>query len=258
MKILDVKIDNLTLGEVVQKIDRHIKYSKNTFSVTTINPEIFLLTQKNDRLKQAIIKSDLIVPDGTGVLWAAKKYKERIIEKIPGIDLIEELARHSSNKGWRWFLLGGQPGIAKKAANKLTTKYPGINIVKSLDPGNVNVNNLDNLNDLVKKIRQLNIDILVVSFGAPKQEIFIDHFKEKVGAKVCIGAGGSLDFISGKIKRSPKLLRKLGLEWFWRLILEPKRIKRIWNAVIKFPIAVKKDLRAKKQSTNNQSLVIDK
>lgn len=243
IKILKVKIDNLTLGQVIDKIDKWIKESQKTHLVATINPEILFLAQKDENYQEILNSADLSIADGTGIMWASKKYKNKLKEKITGIDLIYELAKISSQKNYRWYLLGGEQGIAKKASNKLKDLYPNIKIIKSESGGKLDINDLDGKKELVKTIKNLNIDILVVCFGAPKQEMFINHFKNELGAKIAIGAGGSLDFISGRSKRAPKLLRKIGLEWLWRFIWQPRRIRRIYNAVIKFPLSVLKDLK---------------
>lgn len=244
VKILDIKVDNVSLAEAIVKIESAIvKGLKQTQIVTTLNPEIALKAHCDQGYKNILNSSYLTTADGTGILWAARKYHYKLKGRVTGIDLIDRLAKVSPDKKWRWFLLGGKQGVAKQAANKLTRANLGINIVKAEDGGMISNENIVNQHALVNKIAKANIDILVVSFGAPNQEKFIHRYADQLGAKVAIGAGGSLDFIAGAKKRAPKIMRILGLEWLWRLILEPNRLVRIWKAIVVFPLIVIKNAR---------------
>ena len=244
MNILGIKIDNVFLYEAVDRIDSIISdQPKTTQLVTTLNPEIALKAHSESDYKNILNKSALTTADGTGIIWAAKINHFKLKAKVTGVDLIKHLAKISPEKKWRWFLLGAKPGVAKKAANNLSKLYPGINIVKTDDGGIITTDNLSNQQNLVNKISNANIDILIVSLGAPTQERFIDYYKNRLNVKVAIGSGGTLDFIANVRKRAPKIFRIIGLEWLWRIILEPKRYKRIWNAVIIFPLTVYRNLR---------------
>lgn len=246
MQILNIKVDNLNLQQVIETITKWININPlSTRQIVTINPEMVVQSKDNKELINIINQSDLSIADGTGIVWASKKYGQKIGQKIPGVDLIYSLAKISPSKKWRWYLIGGASGVAKKAANQLKTKFPGINIVKSEDGGLITLENIKRQGNLITRINQAKVDILIVSLGVPKQEFFIHNYKNILNAKVAIGAGGTLDFIAGKQKRAPKLLRKIGLEWLWRLLLSPKRLKRIINAVIIFPLIVIKDIRKK-------------
>lgn len=239
MKILNVRIDSPNLADAIEKVSRWIREPYTyTHIVTTPNPEIIMAAQKNEMYMHALNCAELALPDGRGLQWAAKRYEERINYRITGVDFIESLASMSPNKKWRWYLLGGAPGVAKQAANNLIKKYPGINIVKAEDGGSVTTDTLDSLDPLVSRIRSSKPDIVCVAFGAPKQELFMEMYKHALGAKVALGVGGTLDFISGKRKRAPKMIRILGLEWLYRLIREPRRFGRIYTAVVRFPLAV--------------------
>ena len=244
MKILDINVDNVSIEEAINRIDKIISsHDSQTHLVTTLNPEIALKAHKDLKYKEILNSSSLTIADGTGIIWASKKYKNKLKAKVTGVDLIMQLAKISPSKKWRWFLLGGMPGVAKQAANNLIKKYSGINIVKADDGGVINSENLTSQDDLINKIAKTNANILIVSLGAPIQEQFINYYKNKLNVKVAIGAGGTLDFIAGIKKRAPKILCYLGLEWLWRLIKEPKRLKRIWNAVIVFPIVVRRSIK---------------
>jgi len=239
MNILDVKIDSLSHRDAIDKVSRWIRkpYSY-THIVTTPNPEIVMAAQTNNELMQALNNTDLALPDGRGLQWAAKRYKQQIRHRITGVDFIHSLASISPQKKWRWYLVGGAPGVAKQASNNLIKKFPGIQIVKAEDGGAITLDSIGNIDALVARIRSYKPDILCVAFGAPKQEIFMQIYKHKLGAKVALGIGGTLDFISGKRKRAPKIIRIIGLEWLYRLVREPRRIGRIYTAIIRFPLAV--------------------
>lgn len=243
MKILNIEIDNLATSEIIAKIKHWIDNKKSFHSIATVNAEMIMAAQNNPSLLQAINQSDLKIPESTGVMWASQKLGQKFKERTPGVDLIWRLAKLSDKQHWRWFLLGSAPGVAKQASEKLKSKYPGIQIVGVEDGGVVTLENLKSRTDLVDKINQAQADILIVTFGVPKQELFMRTFKDQLTAKVGIGAGGTLDFISGKQKRAPKFMRSLGLEWLWRVLREPKRFKRIWTATVIFPKAVKKSLK---------------
>lgn len=247
VKILDIKVDNISSVEAIAKIEATIaKGVRQTQMVTTLNPEIALKAHHDNDYKNILNSSYLTTADGIGIFWAAKKYRQKLKARVTGIDLINQLATISPDKKWRWFLLGGKQGVAKKAANKLMQTYPGINIIKAEDGGMITNENIDDQQLLASKIAKANADILIVSFGAPIQEKFIQKYKNQLGAKVAIGAGGSLDFIAGVKKRAPKIMRIMGLEWLWRFIREPKRFKRIWNAVVVFPIVIKRHIKQTK------------
>jgi N-acetylglucosaminyldiphosphoundecaprenol N-acetyl-beta-D-mannosaminyltransferase len=242
MKILNVEIDNLSHLEVMELITKWIKTTSSCHTIATVNAEMVVAAQKNKLLLEAINSSDLKTPESTAIIFSGLILRNKFKERIPGIDLIWRLIDEGCRQNWKWFFLGGGPGIASKAADNLRKKYPSINIVGAEDGGEIDINNLQLRRDLVEKINKTKPDILIVSFGIPKQELFLKTFKSEIEAKVAIGAGGSLDFIAGKQKRAPKIFRIAGLEWLWRLIREPKRFKRIWTAVVIFPWLIVKKL----------------
>ena len=173
------------------------------------------------------------------LLFNSNHRKNILKYRTHGIDLIYQIfeSTHSSNK--RIYLLGAGEGVAKKVSINLRRQYPNANIVGAEE--GIKKNHVsESLNcSLIQRINEVKPDILLVAFGAPKQEIWInDNLKKMPSVKLAIGVGGSFDFISDKIKRAPIIFQKKGLEWFWRLLLEPKRIKRIYNAVIRFSLLI--------------------
>ena len=229
-----------------------------------------LEAQKNDKFKKTLNNTALNIPDGIGILWAAKyldsveKYKSKTFkilrgivslptlltnpkkfrgvlpEKITGTDLMQKICKELPKTPI--FLLGASEEVAKKTAEILQKKYK-TNIVGT-DSGSASSSNDKNLQ---KKINASKAEIIFVAFGAPKQELWIERnlpYLETVN--VAMGIGGAFNFISGEIKRAPKFMRKLGLEWLWRLGKQPGRIVRIYNAVVRFPkVVIKKSFNKK-------------
>ncbi len=227
-KILGVKIDNLTQQECLNKIQNWLNQDQQRYIVTP-NPEFILEAQKNLEFKRILNQADLSICDGTGALLASYFLKTPLKQRIPGADLMVQLCQIAEKKNLAVFLLGGEPGIALKASQKIKQIYPNLKIDYSADE---------------KKIPKINQpSILFVALGAPKQEKWINANLALIPqARLAMGVGGSFDYLSGQIKRAPKLLRRIGLEWFWRLALEPNRLKRVYQATIKFPWLIAKEV----------------
>lgn len=236
VKIMSVPVHQVTRIEALARINEFIR-SKQPHLVTTVNNEFILEARRNPQFLEALQSSDLSLADSTGVVWASRRFKGRLPERVAGADLVDDLVKLAADQGWSIFLVGGADGVAQKAKTKLIQRLPAIKIVGAeigLKPGDGKAK----AEALVSRIKKAKPDILLVAFGAPKQELFINRYKKALGVPVMIGVGGTLDFIAGRIKRAPKIVRKLGLEWLWRLILQPSRLPRIWRAVIVFPIRV--------------------
>jgi N-acetylglucosaminyldiphosphoundecaprenol N-acetyl-beta-D-mannosaminyltransferase len=230
IEILGVKIDSLKFKEAVKMIDGYILSSeKKCHQIVTVNPEFIVTTQKDKEFKRILNRADLSLPDGIGLKYAAKAQGENFPERITGTDLTWALAKLAEDRGYRIYLLGAAPGVALQVANWLKLIHPRIKIV-GVYPGSPDEKGL------IDRINQANPNILFVAFGAPKQEKFIAQNLSKLNCQVAIGIGGAFDYISGIVDRAPLWIRKINIEWLYRLIKQPKRIKRIFTAVIIFPI----------------------
>jgi len=209
MKIFNIKFDNLTMNQVLDKIKDFLKTDKQKYIVLPYS-EFIVRAQKDKEFRNILNKADLCLCEGKGLLFFTG-----LKEKINGIDLIYRICELSN----RVFLLGGGKHIVEKAKEKLN--------VLACEHG------YQDLDRVVYKINKVKPDILLVGLGSPKQEKWIyENLKKMPSVKLAIGVGGAFDFISGSIKRSPKFLQKIGLEWLWRLIIQPKRFKRISVGVI--------------------------
>jgi len=229
-KILDIKIDELDFKEVMRKITDFC-VGKRLRQIVTVNPEFLVVAQKDEEFKKILNEADLSVPDGFGLKIGAKLSGQKIGERITGVDLTWEMAKLASERGWSIFLLGGKEGIAYKTSKRLKLIHPRLKIAGTYA-------GKPDEKGIVEKINSTKPNILLVAFGAPKQDKFIFNNRAKLNAKVAMGVGGTFDYISEVLPRAPKWMRSLGLEWLYRLIRQPSRIGRIFTAVIWFPLLV--------------------
>src|SRR3989338_7933969 len=242
-KIFGIPIDNISMAEALEMTKEMLEkgnprteraeqssYDGKQHKIFTLNPEILLLGRKNQDYKKVLQSADLALPDGIGLVWLGRIFGMRFKKRVAGTDFMEKLAELAGQTGKSIFLLGGRNGAAEKTANALKTKFPNLKISGYLE----DQNQWQNCAEIFKA------DILFVALGAPKQEVWIyDNLPKLQNIKIAVGVGGAFDFISGKIPRAPKLLREIGLEWMWRLMMEPrKRFWRVFNAVIIFPVKV--------------------
>ena len=206
--------------------------------ICTPNPEIVMEATKDSKLMNILNAADLVVPDGVGVVWAAKFNKVKIPERVAGYDLCQTLFGKMSQKGNTVYFFGGAPGVAAKAAEKMKAAYPGLKILGTRNGYFTSAEE----KDIIREIKSLSPDLLLVGLGAPKQEKWIYENLRFTGAKAAIGVGGCFDVMAGNIKRAPKIFQKLGLEWFYRLLCQPTRIKRM----MRLPVFAVKVLFSKK------------
>lgn len=243
VNILGVKIDNLTKPEVLQKISEFLQ-SEKQHQIVTVNPEFIIAAQHDDEFRAILNKADLSVADGVGIKFAAKKFGQKLKERITGMDLIDEIAKIAEQKNKSIYLLGAKGKVPEKTVIKLLEKYPGLKIA-GYETGYRHAWWKFKDEKLVEHIRRSKADILFVAFHFPRQDKWIYHNLPKMpSVKLAMGVGGSFDYISGHIKRAPKWMRDIGLEWLYRLIRQPWRLPRIMTAVVKFSWAV---IRAKKE-----------
>lgn len=213
--VLGIKIDDISLDQAVEIVIRWLNKSGKRYIVTP-NPEIIVMAQSDEKLKDILNKADLSIPDGVGL-----KLGTDIVCNTPGVDLMEALIKSSLDYGFTIGLLGGREGVAEKCSKCLLKKYPKLKITFAQSGGEVNQQGLPSTTYHLPPA-----DIIFVGFGPPKQEKWIADNLHNIPVKVAMGVGGSFDYISGLVPRAPKLLRNLGLEWLFRLIIQPWRIGR--------------------------------
>ena len=233
-QIMEIGFDNVTLDEAVAIAMQYIEAGKKC-RVVTPNAEIAQLCKRDNALCEIINTSQLVLPDGIGVVYASRILGRPLKGRVPGVEFAEKLLDRLQNTGRTVFFLGAKPGVAQKAADKLTAKYPGLQIA-----GVLNGYYTDD-KKVVDKINEAHPDVLFVCLGAPKQEQFMALRGDAMNVTLMAGLGGSLDTFAGEVKRAPDIFIKLNLEWFYRLLCQPKRIGRM----MKLPAYLLAALRAK-------------
>lgn len=221
VKILDVNVNSITMERAVEKGLEFIKEG-GFHSVFTPNPEIIWHSQKDAELKEILNNADMLLPDGIGVVMASKIKKQPMPERVGGYDFTRQMLKQP---GISFFLFGAKPGVAERAAENLKKETPDIKIVGTR---NGYFDDEKETDEIVSEINESGADVLVVCLGVPKQERWIYRNKEKLKPSLCIGVGGTLDVIAGAVKRAPDIYIKLNLEWLYRMIKQPSRIKRNW------------------------------
>lgn len=223
--IRGVKFDNVTFDETIDIIVSKVNNGEQC-AVFTPNSEIVQSCIDTPELYDVINSAELIIPDGIGVIKASKILKTPLKEKVAGVEVGEKVLEKASENSWKVFFLGGKPGVAEIAKEKMELKYPGLNVCGTND-GYFAKEGEEN-KKVIEKINNLNPDVLYVCLGAPTQEKWIYNNRAQIlHCKLFLGLGGSLDIYSETAKRAPKFFVKLGLEWFYRLLCNPSRIGRM-------------------------------
>lgn len=229
LSIMGVRINNVTMTEVMGIIEDKIE-KKEQYIIYTPNTEIVMMCQDDGEFMDLMNKSDINTPDGVGLIHASKIKKLPLKEKVAGYDLSVNMLELANRKKLKLYAVGGKPGVAEKAMEKIHEKYPDINIT-GCHHGYFKGSHLGQYGHeeeqrVLEEINKGEPDILFVGFGAKKQEQWIEYNKDKINAKIIIGNGGTLDGLAGNVKRAPEIFIKLGLEWLYRLAKEPSRITR--------------------------------
>ena len=224
-EVLGVGFDNINME---QALDRGMELiaEGGPHLVVTPNAEIVQIARKDPEFMEIIGKADLVIPDGIGVVYASKILGRPIGARLPGCDYAAGLMDRMAKSGHKLFLLGAKPGVAEEAAEKLTEAYPGLSVCGTHD------GYFKEDGPVAEEIRQAGADVVFVCLGAPKQEKWIAKNGAATGASLLIGLGGSLDVFAGRVERAPEFWQKINMEWLYRGLKEPTRLKRI----IKLPL----------------------
>jgi N-acetylglucosaminyldiphosphoundecaprenol N-acetyl-beta-D-mannosaminyltransferase len=220
-RILGVRIDCLDTAAALTRIEQFVEEG-GPHLVATVNPEFVMLARRNPEFARVLESADLCLPDGTGVVWAARRQGCDLRAPVAGADLLPLLAQRCAQLGWRLFLLGAAPGVANQLADRLRAAHPTLQVAAhSGDPDpSADVESL-------KLIHEHRTDVLLVAYGAPKQELWVDRLKPRLEVAVAIGVGGAFDYLAGRVPRAPAWMRRAGLEWLYRLARQPWRIRRM-------------------------------
>lgn len=224
-KLFNIYINNITMEGCINEIDNLINNGRYNYVVTP-NVDHIVKLQDDNELKEVYDNANLVVTDGMPLIWYSKLIKKPIVEKISGSDLFPRVCELASKKGYKVFLLGAREGVAIEAANRLKSKYTGLEIAGVYSPPFGFEKDKEQINKIISLINKSKPHILAVGLGAPKQEKFIYKNKDLLKVPISLAIGASIDFEAGNIKRAPVWMQKVGLEWFYRLLKEPKRMYR--------------------------------
>lgn len=238
--VMGVQFDNVTMDEALARFQTLLQGEKAAYCVTP-NAEIVYEAMQSEELKSVLNQADLVLPDGAGVIKSARILGTPLKEKVAGIDFAAKVMSLLQNSGKTLYLLGGKPGVAEAAGEKIQEKYPGISICGCAD------GYFKSDESAVKKINSAGADVLFVCLGAPKQEYFMYRNRDALQVKFMAGLGGSLDNFAGYAKRAPKWMIAMNLEWLYRLIREPWRFRRM----LRLPKLLKAVRKQRKENDKN-------
>lgn len=222
IELLGMRVDRVDMDGALALVERFIAEGSPRHIVTA-DASMVITASEDPEFARIVAASDLVTPDGMGIVWATKRLGTPVTAKVSGVDLSARCCALSAEKGWRVFFFGAGPGVAEEAAARMRARFPGANIVGFRD----GFFKPDDEPQIVEQIRAAKPDILLVALGIPKQEKFIDRHKQALGVPVCIGVGGTLDVFSGSVKRAPVWMQNVGLEWLYRLASNPKKISKV-------------------------------
>lgn len=224
VRIGQVAMDRLTLQEALDAIERLVEAGAGG-SVFTPNVDHLVLAEDDPEFRRAYAEASVVLVDGTPVLWATRLLRDPLPEKVSGADLVEPLLRRAAARGWRTYLLGGQPGAAREAMERLAATGP-VPPVVGIDDGRVALEETPEQQAVVARVTAARPQLLLVATGAPKQERWILRHRAALGPAVAAGIGAGLDFLAGRKRRAPAWMSRAGLEWAYRLSQEPGRLWR--------------------------------
>ncbi|NTW96957.1 MAG: WecB/TagA/CpsF family glycosyltransferase [Oscillochloris sp.] len=227
--VLGVAIDDLTEDEVIAQLDGLIAEG-GPHHVVTVNPEFVIEAQANPTFREMLARADIATADGFGLLLAARYLGTPLRGRVTGVDLSRRLAGLCAARGYRMFLLGAAPGVAAEAAAALQALHPGLNIAGTF-AGSPQPRHEPFLRQLIAAARP---HVLLVAYGHPQQDLWVARNQPTLQVPLAIGVGGTFDYLSGRVPRAPAMIRRVGLEWAYRLVRQPSRWRRILNAVPRF------------------------
>ncbi len=222
LSVLGAPVDGLTLEQFVDQIALRVCGGKRCF-VVTLNPELLYRAQRDRDLLDMINRADLVTADGVGVVWACRVSGRPVPGRVTGIDLMTALLDHAARRGWRVFFLGSAPGVAEAAAEKASRMFPGLRVV------GVHHGYFSDRDDheVAGRVVNASPQLLFVALGSPRQERWIDRHLHLLDGVAAMGVGGSLDVLSGNVRRAPEWFCRRNLEWLGRLLYQPGRWRRM-------------------------------
>ena len=228
--VVGVPVDVATFDSLLAQIEEWMARGGRARQICTVSPEFVMIAQDDPAFMRVLHEADLCVADGVGLLLAARLLGHRLPERVTGSDGVPLIARRAAARGWKLFLLGAAPGVAERAAARLVAENPDL-LVAGTYAGSPSP---DEEEDIVARVNASGADILLVAYGAPRQDVWIARNRDRLSVSVAMGVGGTFDFIAGVVPRAPRWMRRLALEWLYRLVRQPWR----WRRMLRLPRCV--------------------
>jgi N-acetylglucosaminyldiphosphoundecaprenol N-acetyl-beta-D-mannosaminyltransferase len=221
IEVMGVPVDCVTMASALERVDAMVA-GERPGAVLAVNPEKVMQAADSPELLRCLRQAALLIPDGIGVVWALRLFGGELVDRVPGAELMPAVCELAARKGYTVFLYGARPEVNQAARDELCRTYPGLKVVGARD-GYVTPAGMP---ALVEEINRLAPQILFVALGSPRQELWMERYLPQLDVRVCQGVGGTFDVLAGRVKRAPLWFRRHNLEWFYRLLTEPRRAIR--------------------------------
>jgi len=251
VRILQTDVSRYNLSETMEQMSSAIeKGSRLRIAVTPVN--CLLWARKNSELNEIYNSADIVTADGVPVVWASRLLSSPIKGRVTGLDLLPAFSEISARKKFSFFFLGAAEGVAEKLAEKLKRSYPGLNIAGTWSPPFREQFTEEENREMIERINRSRADVLWVSLTAPKQDLWIAKYFDKLDVSVAIGVGAAFDVVAGNISRAPGWMQRYGLEWLYRLLKEPGRLSKryLFEAPQFIPLIIKQFITSSKKEKN--------
>jgi N-acetylglucosaminyldiphosphoundecaprenol N-acetyl-beta-D-mannosaminyltransferase len=224
-RVLGVRVDAVQIADVVEQINEWIHKRKRCHSISATGMHGVVQAQRDPHFKEILNATDLVVPDGTPLVWVGRRQGHDLPRRVYGPDLMLAFCKETEGQGYRHFFYGGERGVAEKLAKSLKRRFPGIQVAGTYSPPFRSLTREED-NEMVAMISRAAPDVVWVGLGAPKQERWMHEHRNKLNVPVVVGVGAAFDMISGRRRQAPRWMREHGLEWLFRLFQEPRRLWR--------------------------------
>ena len=219
--LFGVEIDAMSMDDVLSLVDRTIA-ERSRLLIGVVNAAKLVNMRRDELLRDSVLTADIVMADGMAVVWALKLLRRRIPHRVAGIDLMDAMLRRGAGRGWRVYCLGATEEVSQKAAERMQADHPGIEIAGRRH----GYFTTEQEPDIVAGIAESNADMIFVAMSPPKKERFLAQWFDKLNVPVCHGVGGAFDILAGKTRRAPDRWQRMGLEWLYRIVQEPRRMWR--------------------------------
>jgi N-acetylglucosaminyldiphosphoundecaprenol N-acetyl-beta-D-mannosaminyltransferase len=218
-----VPVARLTMSATLSLLGEWLQDATTVRRVATANLDFLEISEREDALRECLATADIVTADGEPLIWLSHFRGQPIPERVAGADFVPKLVGEAARLGKSVYFLGGADGVAQEAIEVLLQEYPSLIVAGQSEPF-INLDDEQGCREAVEVVRDSGADLVLVAFGCPKQDYFIEEYLHEMGCRVAVGVGGTFNFIAGRIRRAPRFLQVVGLEWVHRLAMEPRRL----------------------------------